>query len=1077
MIAKLTEFSVRDRGLIAAAAAVLLFGGLDAFRYLNVEVYPDPSPPTIEVIAQNPGWSAEEMERQVTIPLETQLSGMRGLETARSISLFGLTDIKCYFEFGTDYYADRQEVLNRLQSVELPPGVRPELSPWSALGEIYRYQVIGKDYTPMELKEAQDWILVRQFKQVPGILDVVSFGGPTKEFHIDLDPNKLIAFGVSVSDVMNALAKSNSNVGANYLNAGEQSYNIRGIGLFRGAADIGNVMVMERKGTPLYVSQLGEVSIGNKVRLGKVGKDDDPDIVKGIVYMRRGEQTLPTLERVHNKIEEINSSGILPRGMHIVPYYDRTELIHITTGTVEHTLITGMALIGFIMIAFLGDLRAALVVTLSVPLSLLLTFIVMVFRGDSANLISMGAIDFGIIVDASVIMVENIHRHLAHKEGRLKSARENLVAAAREVAAPIFFSTAVIIVAFLPLFTMQGVEGRIFTPMAVTYALALTAALFLSLTYAPALSSLLLKRKSDHHATFLVRLLNRAYHPVLQRCLARPGLTVAIGALAFAATLAAVPFMGGEFMPTLEEGSLWVRAAMPNNISFDYANEIADKVRGILRKYPEVETVVSQLGRPDDGTDAVSWFNCDLFVKLKPREEWPRGLTKQDLVKQMESDLRQIPGVNYNFSQYIQDNVNEAMSGVKGQNSVKVFGNDLEQLQTTADEIKEVMKSVPGVTDLGVYAMLGQPNLLIRIDRQRAARYGVLPDDVNGIVQAAIGVQAGTLVLHGDRRFGVLGRCFPKYRSTAEDIANIPVNTPGGYIPLRQVADVDKQTGASFIYREGNARYLPIKFSVRGRDLESTIADANVRIKERVQLPQGYRLEWAGEFQQLREAVERLKVIVPITLILILALLHGYFRNVRETMIVLGAVPLALIGGIVSLLVTGTNFSISAAVGFISLFGVSVLNGVVLIASINALRKNGSTLHDAVFIGSQLRLRPVVMASMAAAIGLLPAAVSTGIGSETQKPLARVVVGGMMTAPVLTLLVLPALYLIVHRMAEARATTLTQALRRHLHSPARQVSDGRRPNQRCKPVRKGRAGKVDLAGQLLRGPGSGQFRV
>jgi len=1019
MIGRLIHASVRERGLVAAAAALLLVGGAFAFRSLNVEVYPDPSPPTIEIIAQNSGWSAEEMERQITIPLETELNGMLGLETIRTISLFGLTDVKCYFREGTEYYAARQEVLNRLQSVALPAGVQPEISPWSALGEIYRYQLVGAGYSPLDLKEAQDWILVRQFKQVPGILDVVAFGGPTKEFHVDLDPKKLIAFGVSAPDVMSALARSNSNVGANYLDVGEQSYNIRGIGLFSGTEDIGNVMVASRGGTPLYVRQLGDVSIGNKVRLGKVGKDREDDVVTGIVYMRRGEQTLPTLERVRKKVDEINASGILPRGMRIVPYYDRTDLIGVTTGTVEHTLIEGMTLVAFIMIAFLGDLRAALVVTLSIPLSLLLTFIVMVLRGDSANLISMGAIDFGIIVDASVIMVENIHRRL----GDGSHERQSIVEAGREVAAPILFSTAVIIVAFLPLFTMHGVEGRMFTPMAITYGLALSAALVLALTYSPALSSLVLKPHAPERVTAIVRWLNAVYQPVLRASVARPGLTIGLGAAAFAATMMAVPLLGGEFMPKLEEGNLWVRATMPNEISFPYANQLADRMRSVIRKYPEVVNVVGQLGRPDDGTDAVSWFNCDFFVNLKPREQWPKGITKAELVREMESDLEQIPGVAYNFSQNIQDNVNEAMSGVKGENSIKLFGNDLDQLQTSANQIKEVMKSVPGVTDLGVYAMLGQPNLLIRIDRQRAARYGVLADDVNGIVQAAIGGQAVTQVLDGERRFDLVVRFQPQFRSAAEDVADIPVKTPTGHIPLREVADIVKQTGASFIYREGNARYLPIKFSVRGRDLESTIADANARIKQLVQLPQGYRVEWAGEFQQLRAALARLLIIVPITLGLILTLLYGYFRSVRDTLIVFGAVPLALIGGIVSLLVTGTSFSISAAVGFISLFGVSMLNGVVLIASINGLRAAGSSLREAVLIGSQQRLRPVMMASLAAGIGLLPAALATGIGSETQQPLARVVVGGMITAPVLTLVVLPALYLLVHGLAEARSVS------------------------------------------------------
>lgn len=1021
MIGRLIERSVRERGLVAAAAAGLLLGGVYAFQSLNVEVYPDPSPPTIEVIAQNAGWSAEEMERQITIPIETGLNGMRGLETIRSISLFGLTDIKCYFQFGTSYDAARQEVLNRLPSVDLPGGVHPELSPWSALGEIYRYQLVGHGYSAMALKEAQDWILERQFRQVPGVIDVVSFGGPTKEFHVDLDPNKLIAFGVSVSDVMTALVRSNSNVGANYLEAGEQSYNIRGIGLLRDAADIGNVMVAVRNGTPLYVRQLGQVSIGAKVRLGKVGMDDEPDIVQGIVMMRRGEQTGPTLERVRQKVRAINAGGVLPPGMQIVPYYDRTDLIGLTTRTVEHTLVAGMVLVGFIMIAFLGDLRAALVVTLSIPLSLLLTFIVMALRGDSANLISMGAIDFGIIVDASVIMVENIHRRLGHEPPVQGSpVGRTIIDAGREVAAAILFSTLVIIVAFLPLFTMQGVEGRIFTPMAITYGLALSAALVLALTYAPALASLVLKRHTPDHVTLFVRWLNRAYWPMLRTVVAHPVLTVALGAAVFVATTGAVPFLGGEFMPKLEEGNLWVRATMPNEISFDYASRLAERMRAVMRKYPEVVTVVSQLGRPDDGTDAVSWSNCDFFVNLKPRGAWPAGITKEDLVRHMEADLRQIPGVTYNFSQNIQDNVEEAMSGVKGENSIKLFGSVLRTLQQTADQIKNVMQRVPGVADLGVYTMLGQPNLLVRIDRQRAARYGVLAGDVNSTVQAAIGGQAVTQVFDGDRRFDLVVRFLPQYRRTAEDIANIPVNTPTGHIPLRDVADVVKDTGASFIYREGNARYLPIKFSIRGRDLEGTIADATERIHQAVQLPPGYRLEWAGEFQQLRDALRRLRVIVPATIVLIVCVLYGYFRSLRDTVIVLGAVPLALIGGVIALLVTGTSFSISAAVGFISLFGVSTLNGVVLIACITGLRKEGSPLHDAVLIGSQLRLRPVMMASLAAGIGLLPAALATGIGSETQQPLARVIVGGMITAPLLILLVLPALYLLVHRMAERR---------------------------------------------------------
>jgi len=1023
MVGKLIDIILRERLLVVALAVLLLFGGLYAFKYLNIEAYPDPAPPTIEVIAQNPGWSAEEMERQITVPIETQLNGMPGIDNIRSISLFGLTDIKCYFGYDTDYTLDRQEVLNRLQMVTLPPNVQPQLSPSSAVGEIYRYQLVGKDYSLMDIKVAEDWIVERQFKQVPGVIDVVSFGGPTKEFHVDLDPQKLVAFGVSVPQVITAISNSNSNVGANYLEIGEQSYNVRGIGLFKDTEDIGNVTVASKNGTPLYLKQLGEVNTGAKVPLGRVGKDNESDIVEGIVLMRRGEKSLPTLERVREKVEGLNH-GILPKGMQIVPYYDRTDLIDITTHTVTHTLVEGMILVAFILLAFLGNLRASLVVALSIPLSLLFTFILMVLRGDSANLISMGAIDFGIIVDASVIMVENIYRHLSDGRLFLLDVRRTTVRAAQEVGGPIFFSTAIIVVAFLPLFTMKGVEGKVFGPMALTYGFALTGALLLALTFSPVMASLVLKPQQEERETFLVRWINRAYLPLLRGSLAHPVLTVSVAALAFGATLATLPFIGGEFLPKLEEGNLWVRATMPNTISFSYANNLADEMRAIFRKYPEVTTVVSQLGRPDDGTDPTSYFNCEFFVNLKPREEWPRGMTKPELVRQMEADLKRIPGVDYNFSQNIQDNVEEAMSGVKGENSIKLFGDDLEKLEATGNQIVQVMKTVPGVADLGIMSELGQPNLLIRVDRQRAARYGVLPGDVNGTVQAAIGGQAATQVLDGERRFDVVVRFLPQYRSSIEAIANIPVSTPSGSnIPLRDVADITSQTGASYIYREDNARYIPIKFSVRGRDLQSTISEADAKIKQQIKLPSGYHYEWAGEFQELQEAVTRLEIIVPISLLLIFCLLYSNFRSLRDALLVFGAVPLSLIGGILALLLTHTTFSISAAVGFISLFGVSMLNGVVLISYIKELRNQGSYLNDAVYRGSALRLRPVLMASLAAAIGLLPASIATGIGSETQRPLARVVVGGMITAPVLILLVLPALYALVHRRAVQRAAS------------------------------------------------------
>ena len=746
MLSKLIDTILAQRLLVVALAVLLLLSGLYAFHLLNIEAYPDPSPPTIEVIAQNPGWSAEEMERQITVPIEIQLNGMPGLDHIRSNSLFGLTDVKCYFTYKTHYASARQEVLNRLQQVQLPTGVQPQLSPWSAIGEIYRYQLVGDGHDLLALKEAEDWILERQFKQVPGVIDVVSFGGPTKEFHVDLDPNKLIAFNVSMSQVLTAIANSNANVGANYLEIGWQSYNIRGLGLFKNTDDMAHVVVFAKNGTPVYLTQLGEVRIGAKVPTGRVGKDGEGDIVEGIVLMRRGEQSLPTLERVRQKVEQLNH-GILPKGMRIVPYYDRTDLINITTHTVTHTLMEGMALVALILLAFLGDLRAALVVALSIPLALLYTFIMLVLRGESANLISMGAIDFGIIVDASVVMVENIYRHLAELGPSREKVRQMSILAvqlaAQEVSRPIFFSSAIIVVAFLPLFTMQGVEGQIFGPMALTYGFALTGALLLALTFSPVMASLVLTTPKSERDTLVVRGLKRVYAPLLRGVLAHPGWTVGGAGLALGATLTTVPFIGGEFMPKLEEGNLWVRATLPMTIAYSYASDLADQMRAIFLQYPEVTTIVSQLGRPEDGTDPTSYFNCEFFVNLKPRAAWRPGLTKPALVRALEADLRRIPGVKYNFSQNIQDNVEEAMSGVKGENSLKLFGDDLDTLEATAGQIERVMQTVPGIADLSVFRSLGQPNVLIQVNRERAARYGVLPGDVNGTVQRVFPARFG----------------------------------------------------------------------------------------------------------------------------------------------------------------------------------------------------------------------------------------------------------------------------------------------------------------------------------------------
>lgn len=1014
MFEKAVSSFLRERGLVILLAFVLLICGVAALSKLNIEAYPDPAPPMVEIITQNAGWSAEEMEQQITVPLEVSLNGMPALDHLRSSSLFGLSDIKCYFQYGADRQACRQEVLNRIHQTTLPPGVESELSPTSTIGELYRYKLVSDRHTLMQLKEANDWILERQFKQVPGVVDVTSFGGATKEYHVDLDPMKLIQFGVSVDDVMTALKKGNSNVGANYLDIGPQSYNVRGVGLYQGTADIENTLVSEKGGVPIFIKQLGSVTLGRKVPMGRVGKDHEQDIVNGVILMRPGGQSLPTLEGIHKKVDELNKGSILPKGMHIETYADRSELIGLTTHTVQHTLLTGLCLIFFILLAFLGDLRASFVVAITIPLSLCVVFLIMVLAGQSANLISMGAIDFGIIVDATVIMVENIHRHMAHNGGK-RDQFEVVEDGAREVVSPIVFSTLIIFVSFLPLFTMQGVEGKIFGPMATTYALALGGALLLALSLAPVASYLFLKAPPpghEDHDTWIVRIVRGPYRSLLNKIVNYPKVTIGIASFFMLLSWIALPFLGGEFMPKLEEGNMYVRSTMPSSISYSDASIVANRARELFLTFPEVRTVVSQLGRPDDGTDAISFANCEYYVPITPKSEWPAGLTKAGLIAQMSAKFqKEFPGVDFNFSQAIEDNVKEAMSGVKGENSIKLVGDDLTKLEGFATQIQDAIKDVPGVQDLGIIHLLGQPNLLIRTNREAAARYGVSVEDVNSAVSAAIGGSAATQVLENDRRFDVVVRFQPQFRGSPEQIARIPIATASGaMVPLSQLAKIERTSGAGFIYREDNARYIPLKFSVRGRDLTSTIADVDARIKAKLKLPEGYYYVISGEYEQLQEAMKRLAIIVPITVLLILMLLNRTFGSMKDALFVLGTVPFAAIGGIFSLLAAGITLSISAAVGFISLFGVTILQGVLLVSRIRQNLKEGMQPRAAVLRAGELLLRPVMMVAAGAGIGLLPAAVSSGIGSETQKPLATVVVGGMVTCFFVVLLVLPAIY-------------------------------------------------------------------
>lgn len=1014
MITRIVELSLVQRFLVCALGLLLLFGGLYAFHLLDIVAYPDPAPPMVELITQFPGYSAEEIERQITIPIEVALNGTPGLTDIRSLSIFGLSDVKVYFDFNSDLFRDRQEILNRLASVQLPQGVQPVLSPWWAIAEIYRYELTGPNASPTDLKTIQDWQVRRAFKRVPGVIDVTTFGGTTKEYHVDIDPGKLISYGVNLSQVMTALASSNANVGGNYLTIGAQSYNVRGLGLINDLDDIENVMMAEKEGTPIFVKMLGKVTVGHRTRLGKVGIDDRDDVVEGVVLLQRGAQALPVLEKVRAKVEELNEAK-LPTGIKVKTIYDRTALIHTTVETVTDILISGMVLVFVILFVFLGNLRAAFIVALTIPLSLLFTFTLMVVVGQSANLISLGAIDFGIIVDAALVMVESIFFELAHSKTDGLTIHQHIIRAARQVGRPIFFSTAIIVVAFVPLFTMTGVPGKIFAPMSITYGFALVGALLMAFTLAPVLCSFLLRGPIRETDTAAVAALRRAYLRLVGWALDRRILVVGFSTGLVVLAFLALQLLGGEFMPALEEGNLWVRATMPVDISFDQADRLTNDIRRMFRESPEVETVVSQLGRPDDGTDPTSFFNAEFLANLKPASQWRRALTKADLIQEFERRLKTIPGVIFNFSQVIEDNVEEAMSGVKGENSIKLFGTDLTLMEAKATEIESVMKTVPGVKDLGIFRLIGQPNLLIQVDREASARYGLRVSDVNAVVQAAVGGQAVTQVYEGEKLFDLVVRFLPEYRQDVESIGNILVSTPdGARIPLKQVATITMQTGAFIIYRENNERYVPIKFSVRERDLQSAVEEAQAKLAQQITLPKGYRMEWAGQYDQLKEEQKRLAKIVPVSLVIILFLLYTTFDSLKNAVLVLAVVPFALVGGILSLVMTHTHFSISAAVGMISTLGVAILGGVLLISRIEEFRRTGLDLRESVMRGADVQMRPILMATLGAAIGLLPASLATGIGAQAQKPLARVVVGGMLTAAFLILVVLPVLYEIVH---------------------------------------------------------------
>ena len=1023
----LIVFSLRQRVLVFLMFVVMLALGYASYRQLNIEAYPDPVPPLVDVITQNPGQSADEIERYITIPLEVALAGIPNATVVRTISLFGLSDVKVQFNYAYTYQEALQRVLNRLSQLPpLPNGAQPQISPTSPVGEIMRYKLVGPaGYSSTDLKTLQDWVLQRRFKAIPGVVDVTAFGGKAKEYEIAVDLNRLQGQGLTLVQVVNALNNSSINVGGQTLNVGEQSAVVRGVGLIRDMDDIRDTLLTQVNGTPVLVRDVADVRISSAPRLGIVGHDGQSDIVEGIVLMSRGGQSLPTLRRVEAEIDKINASTILPPDVRIERIYDRSGLINTTTHTVMHNLVFGVVLVFVVQWLFLGSLRSAIIVAATIPFALGFAIIIMVARGDSANLLSLGAIDFGLIVDATVIMVENVFRHLAepeHSEGQrapggLEGRLGTIAIAGAEVNRAIFFSATIIIVGFLPLFTLSGVEGHIFGPMAKTYAYALLGGLLATFTVSPALSALILPDRMEERDTLIVRLLHFGHTRVLRVALGHKVLTLGamLGVLLVAGTM--VRSLGLEFLPKLEEGNLWIRGTMPPSISLETANTYVNRMRAVLKAYPEVETTLTQHGRPDDGTDATGFFNVEIFAPLTDEETWPSGLTKERLVEDMSKTLEEhFPGVEFNFSQYIQDNVEEAASGVKGENSVKVYGNDLSAISQAAEQIKAALAEVKGITDLAIFTSLGQPTVRITVDREKAARYGLAPGDVNTTVQAAIGGQtAGDVYEYGsDRHFAMRVRLASAYRRDLATIRNITVgaqNPSGGVIPvpLSEIATVELVSGASFIYREGQQRYIPVKFSVRGRDLGGAVIEAQNRVAQQVQLPPGSHLEWVGEFGNLQDAIARLKVVVPITLALIALLLYINFSSATDMLLTLSVIPMAMIGGIFALVLTGTPFSVSAAIGFIALFGISTMEGVILLAYYNQLMDEGWAKREAVWHAAMVRMRPVMMTCVAACVGLLPAAISTGIGSQVQKPLALVVVGGILLAPNLILVVVPVL--------------------------------------------------------------------
>jgi heavy metal efflux system protein len=1028
MIQKVVDFALGNRFLVLAGALLLFCWGAISFHRLPVEAYPDVADNYVEIITQWPGISAEQIEQQVTIPLEIVTNGIPHLVHLRSFSIFGLSDLKLIFDDEEENAWNRERVLERLAQVTLPSGVVPQMgTDWSPVGQIYFFTLrsTNPQYDVMELKSIEDWVVEKNFKAVPNVVDVASFGGPTREYQVRVDPNKLISYGLSLAQVEQQLTNNNINAGGSFIEAGLQQVNIREVGLVKNVRDIEDIVITTKSGTPLRVKDIAVVAQGPKIRLGQFGRAirredgkiiDNDDVVSGIVLLRKGANADEALAGIKAKVQELNDR-ILPPGVKVVPFIDRSDLVHFTTHTVLRNLTEGMILVVIILFLFLGNVRGAIIVALTIPFALLFAATCLNLKGIPANLLSLGALDFGMVVDGAVVMVENIVRHMHRRQNgdASKPTLEVIREAAHEVQRPVFYAIGIIITAYLPVFTLQRVEGRLFRPMAWTVAFALLGALLFSMLVAPVLSSLFFSKGAHEWRNPVMEMLIARYREAARWAVEHRLVTVgaAVFALCIAMYLALGGVIGSEFLPHLDEGALWVRGTLAPSTGPSEGIRLSNQARVLLCSFPEVPQCTSQVGRPDDGTDTTGFFNTEYFVDLKPKEQW-RPVFRQDketLIAAMDRELEKIPGVTWGFSQPIEDNMEEAVSGVKGELATKVYGDDLKVLEEKANQIVTTMGQIKGITDLGVFRALGQPNINFEVDREQAARYQINVADIQEAIQTAAGGTALTQVLQGEARYDLVLRYLPQYRTTKEAIENIRLLAPSGErVSLAQLCKIQEQDGGSEIYREGNQRYVAIKYSVRGRDLGSTVEEAIKKVNALVQLPRGYHIGWEGEYESQKRAQARLFLIVPLTILVIFLFLYTMFRSVKWALLILANVALAGIGGSFALLVTGTNFSVSSGVGFLALFGVSVQTGVIMLEYINQLRARGNSIENSAIEGAVLRLRPIMMTMLVATLGLLPAALSHAIGSDSQRPFAIVIVGGLVSDLVMSIFLLPTLY-------------------------------------------------------------------